>query len=207
MVWLAVQPLARNLPETCPQHYLTWYRQVFMVQTKPHSQPHTVSVKDLQIFALSQALLDVLHWNWQPNQEPILLPLPILQPGGTHPILSWWIQAHLNPYQGCHLLQEGFGLSSSPRLHGRGAGQDMILPKVRWPWTKVLLIQVIWYGPSYWQPRPQGLNEILAMGHLQCSSVSRPVGAYPRPKPPSAYLHTKSKPNWVGITCFLSPNN
>ena len=28
------------------------------------------------------------------------------------------------------LLQEGFGLSSSPGLHGRGAGWDVILPEV-----------------------------------------------------------------------------
>ena len=29
-----------------------------------------------------------------------------------------------------YMLQEGFGLSSSPGLHGRGAGQDVILPIV-----------------------------------------------------------------------------
>ena len=29
------------------------------------------------------------------------------------------------------LLQEGFGLSSSPRLRGRGAGRNMIPPKAR----------------------------------------------------------------------------
>ena len=34
-------------------------RQDLMVQTKPHSQPHAISVRDLQMFALSQALLDV----------------------------------------------------------------------------------------------------------------------------------------------------
>ena len=92
-----------------------------MVQTKPHSQPHAIKIKDLQMFALSQALLDVLCQNWQPKQEPILLSLPILQLGGTHPTSSWWTQAHLVPCQGCHLLQEGFGLSSSPRLRRRGA--------------------------------------------------------------------------------------
>ena len=30
----------------------------------------------------------------------------------------------------CCMLQEGFGLSSSPGLRGRGAGQDVILPVV-----------------------------------------------------------------------------
>ena len=39
------------------------------------------------MFALSQALLDVPCQNWQPNQEPVLLSLPILQLGGTHPTL------------------------------------------------------------------------------------------------------------------------
>ena len=101
-----------------------------MAQTKPHSQPHAVSAKDLKTFALSQALLDVLCQNWQPNQVPILLLLLILQLGGTHPNLSWWTQMHLNPCQGRHLLQEGFGLSSSPGLRGRGAGWDVILPIV-----------------------------------------------------------------------------
>ena len=120
-----------------------------MVQTKPHSQPHAISVKDLQMFALSQALLDVLCQNWQPNQEPILLSLPILQLGGTHPILSWWTQAHIIPCQGCHLLQEGFRLSCSPRLRGIGARQDVIQPKVRRQRTEVLPIQVIRCGLSY----------------------------------------------------------
>ena len=85
-----------------------------MVQMKPHSQPHAISAKDLKTFALSQALLDVPCQNWQPNQVPILLLLLILQPGRTHPNLSWWTQACLVPCQGRHLLQEGFGLSSSP---------------------------------------------------------------------------------------------
>ena len=48
-----------------------------------------------------------------------------------------------------YIFQEGFGLSSSPGLHRRGAGQDMILPKVRWPQTEVLPIQAIWHRPSY----------------------------------------------------------
>ena len=47
------------------------------------------------------------------------------------------------------LLQEGFGLSSSPRLRGRGAGRDVILPEVRQPWTEVLPIQAIQRMPSY----------------------------------------------------------
>ena len=125
-----VQPLAENLPKSCLQHYLVRHGQDIMAQTKPHSQPHAISAKDLKTFALSQALLDVPCQNWQPNQVPILLSLLILQPGGTHPNLSWWIQACLVLCQGRHLLQEGFGLSSSPRLHGRGAGWDMILPIV-----------------------------------------------------------------------------
>ena len=41
------------------------------------------------MIALSQFLLDVLHQNWQPNQEPILLLLLILQLGRTHLNLSW----------------------------------------------------------------------------------------------------------------------
>ena len=48
-----------------------------------------------------------------------LSPLPQLHPNETHPILSWWTQARLNPCQGRHLLQEGFGLSSSPILRAR----------------------------------------------------------------------------------------
>ena len=39
---------------------------------------------------------------------------------------SWWTQARLGPCQGRHLLQEGFGLSSSPVLRGQGAGHDVI---------------------------------------------------------------------------------
>ena len=97
---------------------------------KPHSQPHAVSAKDLKLFALSQALLDVSCQNWQPNQVPILLLLPIFQPDGTHPKSSWWTQVHLVPCQGHYFLQEGFRLSYSPGLHEKGAGQDMILPIV-----------------------------------------------------------------------------
>ena len=54
----------------------------------------------------------------------------ILQLGGTHPNSSWWTQVHLVSCQGRHLLQEGFKLSSSPGLHGRGAGWDVIVPIV-----------------------------------------------------------------------------
>ena len=43
-----------------------------------------------------------------------------LNPGG----------AESSPCQGRHLLQEGFGLSSSPGLCRRGAGWDVILPIV-----------------------------------------------------------------------------
>ena len=113
-----------------------------MAQTIPHSQPHAISVRDLQTFDPSQALFDVPCQNWQPNQEPDFLPLPLLQPGRTHPTLSWWTQAHLVPCQGRHLLQEGFGLSPFPGLHGRGAEQDMILPIAKWLWTGLLPKQV-----------------------------------------------------------------
>ena len=58
-----------------------------------------------------------------------LIPLSQLLPDETHPASSWWTQAHLNPCQGCHLLQVGSGLSFYPRLHGRGAGWDVVLPK------------------------------------------------------------------------------
>ena len=60
----AVQPLAENLPKSCLQHYLVWLGQDLMAQTKPHSQPHAVSAKDLKTFALSPALLDVPCQNW-----------------------------------------------------------------------------------------------------------------------------------------------
>ena len=125
--WPVAQLLAENLPKSCLQYYLVRHGQDIMAQIKPHSQPHAVSANDLKTFALSQALLDVLHQNWQPNQVPVLLSLLIFQPGGTHPNSSWWMQAHLVPCQGRHLLQEGFGLSSSPRLRGRGAGWEVIL--------------------------------------------------------------------------------
>ena len=130
MAWPLVQLLAENSPKSHPQSYLVRCRQDIMEQTKPHSQTHAISVKDFKIFALYQALLDLPCQNWQPNQVPILLSLLILQPGGTHPNSSWWTPAHLIPCQGCHLLQEGFGLSFSPGLCGRRAGRDMILPIV-----------------------------------------------------------------------------
>ena len=51
-----------------------------------------------------------------------LSPLPQLHPNETHPTTSWWTQVRLNPCQGRHLLQEGFGLPSSPVLLRQGAG-------------------------------------------------------------------------------------
>ena len=48
--------------------------------------------------------------------------LPKRDPSNT----SWWTQARLGPCQGRQLLQEGFGLSSSPVLCGRGAGHNVI---------------------------------------------------------------------------------
>ena len=62
--WPAVQPLAENLPKSCPQCYLAWHGQDVMAQTKPHSQTHAISIKDLKTFAQSQALLDVPCKNW-----------------------------------------------------------------------------------------------------------------------------------------------
>ena len=93
-----------------------------MEQTKPHSQPHAISAKDLQMFTLTQALLDVLRQTGSQIRKPDHLPLPILQLGGAHPTSSWWTWACLIPYQGHHMLKEGFGLSSFPRLRGRRAG-------------------------------------------------------------------------------------
>ena len=55
-----------------------------------------------------------------------LSPFPQLHPNETHHTASWWTQACLNPCQGRHVLQEGFGLSSSPVLYGRGAEHNVI---------------------------------------------------------------------------------
>ena len=59
----AAPPLAENSPTSHPQHYSTRRGQDAKVQTKPHSQSHAVSVKDLQTFAQSQVLLDLQHQN------------------------------------------------------------------------------------------------------------------------------------------------
>ena len=56
----AALPLAENSPTSRPQYYSAWLGQDTKVQTKPHSQSHAVSVKDLQTFAQSQVLLDSL---------------------------------------------------------------------------------------------------------------------------------------------------
>ena len=129
--WPAAQPLAENSPTSHLQHYSgAVHGQDAMVQTKPHSQTHATSVKDLQMFAQSQVLLDSPCQNWQPNQVPILLSLLIHQPAGPIQTRPSGHRHALVPCQGRHLLQEGFGLSSSPRLHGRGAGRDVILPIV-----------------------------------------------------------------------------
>ena len=81
----AAQLLAENSPKSHLQDYSVWCGQDVMVQMKPHSQTHAVSIKDLQMFAQSQVLLDLPCQNWQPNQVPILLSLIIHQPSGTHP--------------------------------------------------------------------------------------------------------------------------
>ena len=70
-----------------------------------------------------------LHYSEIISLAHNLIPLPMLCPDETYPALSWWTQAHLNPCQGCHLLQEGFGLSSSPILLRRGAGSNVVSPK------------------------------------------------------------------------------
>ena len=85
VAWPVAQLLAENSPTSCPQHYLARCGQDVMAQTKPHSQTHAASVKDLQTFAQSQVLLDLPCQNWQPNQVPILQSLLIHQPSGTHP--------------------------------------------------------------------------------------------------------------------------
>ena len=127
----AVQLLAKNSPKTRLQHYLAWCGQDLMAQTKPHSQPHAIGVKYLQTFALSQALLDVPCQSWQPNQEPILLSLPILQPSGTHPTLSWWIQACASfPAKVAICCRRVLGCHPLLGCIERGAGQDVIPPIV-----------------------------------------------------------------------------
>ena len=59
MVWPAVPLLAKNSSTSHPQHYSARRGQDPKVQTKPHSQSHAISVKDLQTFAQSQVLLDL----------------------------------------------------------------------------------------------------------------------------------------------------
>ena len=74
-----------------------------------------------------EALPAVLWQNCSLAHNLILIPLLLLD--RTHHALSWWTQAHLNPCLGHHLLQEGFGRSSSLGLRGRGAGWDVVPPK------------------------------------------------------------------------------
>ena len=105
-----------------------------MVQIIPHSQPHAIGARDLQMFGPSQALLDVLCWNWQPNQESNFLLLSMLQPGRTHPTLSWWTQTYSFPAKvaicckrvfGCYFLlgyveEELGGMWSYPKQNSCG---------------------------------------------------------------------------------------
>ena len=60
--------------------------------------------------------------------------LDLLVSLSMHPVFDVSL---LKKYYG-DMLQEGFGLSSSPRLRGRGARQDVIPPKVKWSWIEVL---------------------------------------------------------------------
>ena len=60
------------------------------------------------------------------------------------------------------VLQEGFGLSSSPVLHGRGAGRNVI-PFEAGLRMRFVPKQVVQCRPSMWQPRPQGRSVLIAM--------------------------------------------
>ena len=73
--------------------------------------------------------------------------IPQLHPKETHPTTSWWIQVHFNPCQGRHLLQEGFGMSSSPVLCRQGAGHDVISFEA-WLQMRFVPKQVVRHEPS-----------------------------------------------------------
>ena len=57
---------------------------------------------------------------------------------GYCPLPSMLLTACWSPEMSEGVLQEGFGLLSSPSLCGRGVGWDVILPKAEWPQTEVL---------------------------------------------------------------------
>ena len=61
------------------------------------------------------------------------------------------------------LLQEGFGLSTSTVLHGRGTGLLMWSHWSRWSWTRFVPKQAEQCGPSNWHPRPQGQSVLFSM--------------------------------------------
>ena len=93
---------------------------------------------------------------------------------GICPTLCWHL-ATWNPHIiiNC-LLQEGFGLSSSPVLRGQGTGLDVVLSK-HVVVDEVIPKQVVQCRPSMWQPRPQGQSMLFAMQPLYnklCHSVS-----------------------------------
>ena len=114
------------LPKNLPRYYSPWQivqcGQFGKVQTIPHSHLHAVGEEDLQIISLPQDPPTVPSQNCQPNPVPYFLSLPLLDPDGLQPVLSWWAKVNLVPCQDHCLLQEGIELSSSPRLHGIGAG-------------------------------------------------------------------------------------
>ena len=69
------------------------------------------------------------------------------------------------PAIGLSVLKKGFGLSSSPILHGQGAGHNVILFEA---WLRMRFVpkQAVWREPSMWQPRPQGWSMLIAMQPL-----------------------------------------
>ena len=66
----------------------------------------------------------------------------------THPTTSWWTRVRLSPCQGRHLLQDGFGLSSSPVLPGQGAGLWCGLNQSVWLWMRLCLTRRYGVGPA-----------------------------------------------------------
>ena len=82
--------------------------------------PLALGGEDFQTFSPPIVLPAVENSSPGHNLIPLL---PLLLLDRTHPIPSWWTQARFNPCQGHHLLQEGFGLSPSPGLHGEELGR------------------------------------------------------------------------------------
>ena len=66
----AAQPVAKNSPKSYPQRYLAWCGQDVMAQTKPHSQTHAVSVKDLKRLPYPKPYLICCAKTGSPNRYP-----------------------------------------------------------------------------------------------------------------------------------------